>query len=399
MSANNPRLRSSSDPHVVVIGAGYAGALAANRLQQNRDIQITIINPRPVFVERVRLHEFVAGSGDATVDLADLLGERVHLIVDTATRINAAARTVELESGSQVSYDYLVYAVGSTGTVPEGVRGARAHAYPISELEQAERLRAAVALLPKNAPICVVGGGLTGIETASELAEQRPDAKVSLLCGGILAPSVGEKARASVARQLTRLGVAVEDDAVVAEVLADRVRLSDGRSLPSGVTVWTAGFGVPDLAVRSGLTTDSIGRLVTDETLTSVDDPWIIGAGDASAPAGPALRMSCQAAMPLAARATSTVLARIAGTEVNVLNQSFVGSNISIGRRHGTIATARHDDSPRGLYIGGWLAAVIKEMVCATVVKQIAKESRKPGSYRWPGANKRPDAVAPTPAG
>lgn len=390
---NNARPTSVRKLHVVVIGGGYAGALAANRLQQNRDIQITIVNPRPVFVERVRLHQLVARSGNATVDLAELLGQRVRLVVDTATKINATARTVELASGSQVSYDYLIYAVGSTGTVPAGVRGATDYAYPIGELEQAQRLRATIDLLPATAPICVVGGGLTGIEAASELAEQRPEAKVTLLCGGILAPSVGDKARASVRKQLIKLGVTVDDAAVVAEVLSDRVRLSDGRSLPSAATVWTAGFGVPDLAARSGLTTDTIGRLVTDETLTSVDDPWIIGAGDASAPAGPPLRMSCQAAMPLAARATSTVLARIAGTEVEVLNQSFVGSNISIGRRRGTIATAHRDDSPRSFYIGGRLGAFVKELVCTTVVKQIAKEGLKPGRYRWPGAKKHPEPV------
>jgi NADH:quinone reductase (non-electrogenic) len=390
MPANNARPKPALKPRVVVIGGGYAGALAANRLQQNRDVDITIINPRPVFVERVRLHELVARSGEATVDLVELLGDNVSLIVDTATRIDAPGRTVELASGARVSYDYLIYAVGSTGTVPAGVPGAKEFAYPIGELEQAERLRTTLDQLPKNAPICVVGGGLTGIEAASELAEQRPDAKVTLLCGGVLAPSVGEKARASVRKQLTRLGVTIEDEAVVAEVRADRIRVSGGRVLPSAATVWTAGFGVPDLAMRSGLTTDAIGRLVTDETLTSVDDPWIIGAGDASAPAGPPLRMSCQSAMPLAARATSTVLARIAGTEVTALSQSFVGSNISIGRRHGTIAVARGDDSPRGVYIGGRLAAFIKEMVCTTVVKQISKESRKPGSYSWPGAKKRP---------
>ena len=397
MSVHNARPGSVRKPHVVVIGAGYAGALAANRLQQNRDIHIMIINPRPVFVERVRLHELVARSGNATVELAGLLGERVRLVVDTATRINSTTRTIELGSGSHVTYDYLIYAVGSTGAVPASVPGAVEYAYPIGELEHAERLRATIDVLPDNAPICVVGGGLTGIEAASELAEQRPHAKVTLLCGGILAPSVGEKARASVLRQLTKLGVIVEDEAVVAEVGPDRVRLSDGRSLPSAATVWTAGFGVPDLAARSGLTTDGIGRLVTDETLTSVDDPWIFGAGDASAPAGPQLRMSCQAAMPLAARATSTVLARIAGDEVKVLHQSFVGSNISIGRRHGTIAAARQDDSPRSFYLGGRLAAFVKEMVCTTVVKQIAKEGRRPGSYRWPGATKRPaslDSVA-----
>ncbi len=50
--------------------------------------------------------------------------------------------------------------------------GAAEFAYPIAELESAQRLRYALADLPPAAPITVVGGGLTGIETASELAEQ-----------------------------------------------------------------------------------------------------------------------------------------------------------------------------------------------------------------------------------
>ena len=86
-----------------------------------------------------------------------------------------------------------------------------------------------------------------------------------------------------------------------------------GAVLPSAATVWTAGFGVPDLAARSGLRTDALGRLLTDETLTSVDDERIVAAGDAAAPSGQPLRMSCQAAVPLGAQAANTVLSRIAG--------------------------------------------------------------------------------------
>ena len=81
------------------------------------------------------------------------------------------------------------------------------------------------------------------------------------------------------------------------------------------MTIWTAGFGVPDLAASSGLSTDGAGRLLTDETLTSVDDPRIVAAGDAAAPSDLPLRMSCQAAIPLGAQAANTVLSRIAGTE------------------------------------------------------------------------------------
>jgi NADH dehydrogenase len=45
---------------------------------------------------------------------------------------------------------------------------------------------------------------------------------------------------------------------------------------------------------------------------------------------------------------------------------------------------------PRSFYVGGKMAATIKEFVCTMVVKQIAKESRKPGSYSWPDAKKLP---------
>jgi len=121
----------------------------------------------------------------------------------------------------------------------------------------------------------------------------------------------------------------------------DAVVLADGALLPSAVTVWTAGFGVPELAARSGLRTDELGRLLTDETLTSVDDPRIVAAGDAAAPSGQPLRMSCQAAIPLGAQAANTVLSRIAGTPPAVINQAFTGQCVSIGRSYATVQLAR----------------------------------------------------------
>src|SRR5947207_6009537 len=99
---------------VVVIGGGYAGTLAANRVLSRRDVAVTLINPRPEFVERIRLHQLVADSGSATVDYADMLHPGVSLVVDTATEIDVANTRVRLESGSALRYDYLIYAVGST---------------------------------------------------------------------------------------------------------------------------------------------------------------------------------------------------------------------------------------------------------------------------------------------
>ena len=97
-------------------------------------------------------------------------------------------------------------------------------------------------------------------------------------------------------------------DTKVTAVTRDAVRLADGREVPSAVTIWTAGFGVPDLAARSGLRTDALGRLLTDETLTSVDDARIVAAGDSAAPSDLPFRMSCQAAVQLGPQAAETVL-------------------------------------------------------------------------------------------
>jgi NADH dehydrogenase FAD-containing subunit len=387
--------------NVVVVGGGYAGVIAANHLRLNGDVAITLINPRPEFVERIRLHQLVTGSDDAVVDYAEVLADDVRLLVDTAERIDAASRTVTLGSGDTVAYDYLVYAVGSTGaalTVP----GAAEYAYPISELEHAASLRAAMAEVHPSAPVVVVGAGPTGIETAAELAEGWGGGKdaegqaVTLVCGDVLGPYFSGSARRSVSKRMRKLGVTLVEGAgaKVVEVRENSVLLADGRELPSVVTIWTAGFGVPDLATRSGLATDAIGRLLTDETLTSIDNPYVVAAGDASAPSGLPLRMSCQAAIPLGAQAANTVLSRIAGTEPAPVNQAFTGQCVSLGRKAGVIQLAHLDDAVTRMYLAGRTAATVKEAVCKGTITFLAREARKPGSYFWLKGGKRADKLA-----
>jgi NADH:ubiquinone reductase (H+-translocating) len=369
--------------HVVVIGGGYAGVMAANRLTQKATV--TLVNRRAEFVERIRLHQLVAGNDDAVENYSTVLAGDVRLIVDGATRIDAPGRRVELASGETLGYDYLVYAVGSTGAVPDSVPGAAEFAYPISELEQAQRLSARMADVPLSAPMVVVGGGLTGIEAAAEFAEAgRPVTLVT----DVLGPSLGTGGRRSVAKRLAKLRIAVVEGTRVAQVAADRIVLGDGRELPSSVTVWTAGFGVPGLAAASGLATDALGRLLTDETLTSVNDPRIVAAGDAASPSSLPFRMSCQAALPLGAQAANTVLARIAGVDPAGVSQAMAAQCISLGRHAGTFQVNHSDDTPRRLYIGGRTGAFVKEQVCRWTLKWLSGEATKPGSYTW---NKGPD--------
>jgi NADH dehydrogenase len=365
---------------VVVIGGGYAGTAAANRLRSVRDVEVTLVNPRPEFVERIRLHQLVAGTGAATVDFGGLLADGVRLVVDSATRIDTAARRVELASGDRIAYDYLVYAVGSTAVTPDDVPGAAEHARRIAEYDYAVGLRSAVQDLPADAPLVVVGGGLTAIETVAELADA--GRRVTLVTGRGHLPSLGDTARQQVTRQLDALGVDLRPVSVV-EVGPAEVQLADQTTLHSALTIWAAGFGVPELARRSGLTTDPAGRLITDRTLTSVDDPRIVAAGDSAAPEGLGLRMSCQAAIPLGLQAGRTVLSRLDDRQPDPVDLGFLATCISLGRDRGVVQLSRTDDSPRGAVVPGRAGAVIKELICRSTVAGLRWEARRPGALPW----------------
>ncbi|MEV0289939.1 MULTISPECIES: FAD-dependent oxidoreductase [unclassified Kribbella] len=377
---------------VVVVGGGYAGVMAANRLTQRDDVAVTVVNPRPVFVPRLRLHQLVAGTHDAVVDYKEVLADDVRLVVDTVTWIDATGRSVALAQGGSIDYDYLVYAVGSESA---GLRvpGVAEFAYPVATLEAAQRLRSVLHDVPQSAEVTVVGGGPTGIETAAELAEQRRT--VTLVCGGVLGPYLHSRARRTASRYLARLGVRLIEGSgtTVTAVTRDTVQLTDGRTVPSRVTIWTVGFDVPDLAERSKLSVDAAGRLLTDETLASVDSDRIVAAGDSSAPSDLPFRMSAYAAGCLGAHAADTVLDRIAGEQPKPIDLSFPAMCVSFGRRTGIFQLARKDDTAVPLYFTGLAGKTLKELSCESSVKHLVTEAHKPGSHHWPKDGKHRPAL------
>lgn len=385
-------------PRVVVLGAGYAGAMAANRLRRNPSVAVTIVNPQPFFVQRIRLHQFASGTGDPQVGLDDMLADDIRVVVDTATLIDTGGRRVHLASGAHLDYDYLIYAIGSRHRTPD-IAGAAEHALFIADWASAQRIRERVGGLVAHETVTVIGGGLTGIEVAAELAESGHD--VRLVGGGGIATSVGGRARRATEKQLHRLGVDVVDQGRVVEIGERTVTVDlDGERtvLPSAATILATGFEVPELAAASGLATDEIGRLRADVTLGSIDDDRVVGAGDAVAVEGISLRMSCQAAEPLGAQAADAVLARIAGEQPNPVDQGFVAQCASIGRHAATLQFTRRDDAPTRAVVTGRLAAWTKELVCRQTVANIRREAARPGRFSWfTGA--KATAVEPEPAG
>jgi NADH dehydrogenase len=387
-------MNTPADHKVVVIGAGYAGILAANRVQasmkpqEGRRVRVTIVNPLPDFIERVRLHEVAAGvRASVAIPLEDMLHARISVVVGTVLLIDPVARVMTVSTSTGVAsetYDTLLYAVGSMAAL--GVPGADEFAHLLSDLAGAESARVAIAAGRPGQRIVVVGGGATGVEVAAEIAEQHPTVSVTLVSRGAVLGHLPVASRRSVARSLAKVGVTVLERSGVSRVHADAVELSDGTRLSSDVTVWTASFAVPDLARRSGLAVDALGRLLVDEKLRAPAYPEIFGAGDAVRPpssVGSHLRMGCAIAMPIGGHAADNVLAVLRGEPLTDLDVGFAAQCISIGRKRGIIQLLTKADRPRAMRITGRAGAVVKEFVCTVLATGSPRRERsRPGSLQ-----------------
>ncbi|SDI75057.1 NADH dehydrogenase, FAD-containing subunit [Actinokineospora alba] len=346
--------------HIVVLGAGYSGLIAAKLAAGHADTAVTLVNARDRFVERVRMHQLAAGQELRDRRLADLLdGTGVSLIVDLVTGIDADAKAVRLANRAEpLSYDTLIYALGSQADV-DSVPGVREHAMTVAGFEQASAVRA-------YGTVAVVGGGLTGIEAATELAETCPDLKVRLVTGGVLGGAFSERGRKHVRRVFDRLRIDVRDEVRVAEVRADGVVLADGEHLSADTVVWTTGFRVSPLAREAGFEVDGHGRMVVDDTLRSVSHPDVYGIGDAAAAhmsTGQELRMACATGIPCAVYAVRAIGDRMAGKQARPLKFRYFNQCVSLGRRDGLIQFVRADDSPIEKVLTGRLAAFYKEAI------------------------------------
>lgn len=373
---------------VVVVGAGYAGLGAAKRTAArlgSADVQVTLVNAMDRFVERVRLHQLAAGQHLADLPLAGLLaGTGVDLRVARVTGVDPEQRRVRLDTGSEdLTYDTLVYALGS-GTEVDGTPGVREHAYTVTDADSAIRLAARVRELDPGNPLVVVGGGLTGIETAAELAAAHPSLPVTLVTGGEVGGWLSPHARRHLRAGFSRLGIEVQQDARVLEV-KEAGLLLDGaggdRELRADVVVWTAGFRVPDLARDAGLAVDDLGRMQVDGLLRSVSHPEVYGIGDSAAAwtAGGESRMSCQTGLPMGLHAADAISALLTGREPTPRRIRYVWQNISIGRHDGVTQFTRADDSAIDrAVLTGRASAKFKEMVTRSTVFMM----RHPGLWR-----------------
>ncbi|MEU0388611.1 NAD(P)/FAD-dependent oxidoreductase [Streptomyces chartreusis] len=367
---------------IVVLGAGYTGAIAAGRLARRlhrAEVAITLVNTEPDFVERVRMHQLATGQDLRPRPFSEMFaGTGVELKLAKVTGVDVDRRTVTVVDANspgepeteELEYDTLVYALGS-GWNDQGVPGAAEHAHQIASRPGALRLRERLAHLDAGESVVVVGGGLTGLEAASEIAEARPDLDVALAARGELGDWLSPKGRRHLRRVFDKLGVTVHEHALVTAVEPDRVTTADGGTIPAAVTLWTTGFAVHPIAKATTLDVTDTGRIVVDGTMRSVSHPDVYAVGDAALAMGPGdkpLRMSCASGTPMAWQAADAIAARLTGGKLPNAPLRYFNQCISLGRKDGLIQYVTADDRAVRAALTGRLAAVYKELVCKGAV-------------------------------
>ncbi|MFJ2188071.1 NAD(P)/FAD-dependent oxidoreductase [Kitasatospora sp. NPDC087861] len=355
---------TGTEQRIVVLGAGYAGLSAAKGAGRHRPV--TLVAPEARLLHRVRQHETAAGHGRDWPAIGELArGRRIEHRRARAVELDLAGRKVLLDDGASLGYDTLVYALGSR-TAWHDVPGAAEHAYPA---ERAAELHRRLHEADRPGTLAVVGGGATGIELATELAEAHPRWRVRIVAAGQVGGWFSARARTHIRQVMDRLGVTVHEHATVAEVTPAGLRTTAGP-IDADVTAWAASMEPHPLAAEAGLAVDDRGRALVDALLRSVSHPDVHVIGDAAAvtvPGTGTLRMGCATALP-----QGQYLGKLLdGRTAKPFTYRYVAQCLSLGRRDGLLQLVHGDDSMRPTVLTGTAGRLAKAAIVTGVLSTL----------------------------
>ncbi|TQS23082.1 NAD(P)/FAD-dependent oxidoreductase [Microbispora sp. KK1-11] len=376
---------------VVILGAGYAGLSAAIQLacrvgKRSEQVRVTLVNAQERFTERLRLHMTATGQRLAELSIPELLeGTGANFERGWVTAVDVDAKTVRIDDERVLPYDTLVYALGGVADTA-AVPGVEDHAYTLNSAQDAEVLADRLSRLGSGT-VVVVGSGLTGVESAAEIAERHPELNVVLLGRDEPGAAMNPKARAYLRSALDRLGVRVRSGVEVVKVLPGTVELAGGESVAADAVLWTSGTRVSPLAAAAGITVDERGRVVTDAALRSVSHPKVYAVGDAAAirQGYGVMHGTCQGGMPTGVHAAVSIVRELKGKRPKPFRFGYYHTPVSLGRNDAVVQFTHPDDSPRGLYLTGRIAVRYKETVTAAPWPTWGRMKKMPASGAfWP---------------
>lgn len=256
--------QARKQPHVVVVGYGWAGREFVGRLEDSKDYHTTVVAKRG-FVQTPLLVKPTAAAG--------VPEHRPDEVIEAdCTALDFAEKAIVLDDARRIPYDRLVIAVGTLVNT-FGVPGVEQHAQFLKTPSAAKLFWQSAKAMPKV--VHIVGAGATGVEAAFGVKSISPETEVHLheAAPFILAP-FSEAARAKATELMREAGIHVHVGKGVKAVEADGVVTPEGR-LPGDLTLWAGGIKLPPLVAPLAVK----GRLPVTPTLRLIghDDVYAIG--------------------------------------------------------------------------------------------------------------------------
>jgi NADH:ubiquinone reductase (H+-translocating) len=371
---------------VLVLGSGFAGLWAALGAARRLDelgaspgaVHVTVVSSQPFHDIRVRNYESdLSACRISLQDLLDPVG--VSHITAEVTGIDAAAATVSTADGATLGYDRLVLALGSRVAKPD-LPGLAEFGYDVDTYDGAMRLQAHIRDLtehatdPASATAVVVGAGLTGIETASELPGMLSTALGSEATPRVIlvdhnphvGSDMGESARPVIEKALAQNKVDTMTGVGVTAVDERSVTLSSGDIVPAATVVWCAGMRANPLTAQFGVTCDRLGRLPVDDYLRVEGIAGVFAAGDVASAKMDDQHMSvmsCQHGRPMGRYAGYNVISNLLGAPMLSLRIPWYVTVLDLG--------------PAGaVYTEGWDRRVASTGAEAKATKQVINGER-----------------------
>jgi NADH dehydrogenase len=379
MTVAQPDRRTATDtdaPRVVIVGAGFAGLSAVQKLRK-KQVQVTIIDRNLYSTFQPLLYQVATGGlnpGDISYPVGSFTSRRqTRYVRGDLAAIELDARRVKLGDGREIGYDYLIIATGVSSAY-FGVKGAAEHTYELYKRADAITLRdhimngyeqlSADPAGHKELAITVIGGGATGVELAGTLGELRSNVlsatfsdvdpsrvHVTLveMAPALLMP-FQPRLREYARKQLEKRGVEIMLNTKILEVQPDRVILGDGQHLRSDLTVWAAGVAAPESIAGWNLPQGAGGRIAAEPDLRVQGSDRIFAAGDIAIVPGKPSPQLAQPAIQEGRHAAEQVVRLLRGEQTKTFSYHDKGSMATIGRRSAVV------ELPYGVRFTGTLA-------------------------------------------
>jgi NADH dehydrogenase len=372
--------------NVVVLGSGYAGAGAIRSLESALDGEadvtwISDVDYHLVLHESHRCIKDPDVQEKITIPIEDIKSPSTEFIQDEVAEIDTDDRTVTLAGGDDVSYDYLLVGIGSR-TAFFGIQGLKEHAHTLKGLDDALGIhedvkeQATAATRDDPAQIVIGGAGLSGIQTAGEIAEFRDEHDYPIdihLVEGLdeVLPNSDPSLQAALRDRLEARDVNIMCGEFIGEVDEETVYIGEDIELDYDTLVWTGGITGHDAAETCDVDQDERSHRLHAGQTFQTEDERIFALGDCALvdqpgedPAPPTAQAAWQAAEVVG----KNIARSIRGQPLQKWTYKDKGTVVSVGE-----SAVAHDVFivPLVDTFGGFPAKFLKKAIAARWIKDV----------------------------